>query len=36
MMPTPEESWDLLCEYNQGDFHQKHGRIVGDVLHWYA
>lgn len=36
MIPTPEEAWELLKEYNQGDFHRKHGRIVGDVLHWYA
>lgn len=36
MIPTPEEAWDLLCEYNQGEFHRKHGRIVGDVLRWYA
>ncbi len=36
MIPTPEEAWELLCEYNQGEFHRKHGRIVGDVLRWYA
>lgn len=36
MIPTPEEAWALLCAYNQGEFHQKHGRIVGDVLRWYA
>lgn len=36
MIPTPEQAWDLLCEYNQGEFHRKHGRIVGDVLRWYA
>ena len=36
MIPTPEEAWELLCEYNQGEFHQKHGRIVGDVLRWFA
>ncbi|MGM9523450.1 MAG: hydrolase [Faecousia sp.] len=36
MIPTPEEAWALLCEYNQGEFHRKHGRIVGDVLRWYA
>ena len=36
MIPTPEEAWSLLCEYNEGDFHRKHGRIVGDVLRWYA
>ena len=36
MIPTPEQAWELLCEYNDGDFHRKHGRIVGDVLRWYA
>ena len=36
MIPTPEQAWDLLCGYNQGEFHRKHGRIVGDVLRWYA
>ena len=36
MIPTPEEAWTLLCQYNQGEFHQKHARIVGDVLRWYA
>ena len=36
MIPTPAQAWDLLCEYNQGEFHRKHGRIVGDVLRWYA
>lgn len=33
---TPSEAWDLLNEYNKGDFHLKHGRIVGDVMRWYA
>ena len=36
MIPTPEAAWELLCQYNQGEFHQKHARIVGDVLRWYA
>lgn len=36
MIPTPKEAWDLLLEFNQGEFHQKHGRIVGDVMRWYA
>ena len=33
---TKEDAWNLLCEYNQGEFHLKHGRIVGDVMRWYA
>lgn len=36
MIPTPEQAYQLLQEYNQGEFHLKHGRIVGDVLRWYA
>lgn len=36
MILTPEQAWELLREYNEGDFHRKHGRIVGDVLRWYA
>lgn len=36
MIPTPEESYELLCRYNEGDFHRKHGRIVGDTLRWFA
>ncbi|MGN1030913.1 MAG: hydrolase [Butyricicoccaceae bacterium] len=36
MIPTPEQAWSLLNEYNKGDFHLKHGRIVGDVMRWFA
>ncbi len=36
MIPTPKEAWALLNEYNKGEFHLKHGRIVGDVMRWYA
>ena len=36
MIPTPQEAWTLLTQYNQGEFHQKHARIVGDVMRWYA
>lgn len=36
MIPTPQEAWKILIQYNEGDFHQKHGRIVGDVMRWYA
>ena len=36
MIPTPEEAYSLLIKYNEGEFHQKHGRIVGDVLRWFA
>jgi predicted hydrolase (HD superfamily) len=33
---TTQEAYALLCEYNEGEFHRKHARIVGDVLRWYA
>ena len=36
MIPTPEQAWDLLCEFNEGGFHRKHARTVGDVLRWFA
>lgn len=36
MIPTPQQAWDLMTEYNEGEFHQKHARIVGDVMRWYA
>ena len=36
MIPTPEQAWDLLCEFNEGGFHRRHARTVGDVLRWYA
>ena len=36
MIPTPEQAWELLCEYNEGEFHRKHARTVGDVLRWFA
>ena len=36
MALTREQAWELLNEYNKGEFHLKHGRIVGDVMRWYA
>ena len=36
MIPTPAQAYELLQQYNEGEFHLKHGRIVGDVLRWYA
>lgn len=36
MIPTPAEAYELLCQYNDGEFHLAHGRIVGDVMRWYA
>ncbi len=35
-MLTYEEAYALLKEYNEGEFHLSHGRIVGDVMRWYA
>lgn len=36
MIPTPEQAWEILIQHNEGDFLRKHGRIVGDVMRWYA
>lgn len=36
MIPTPEEAYEILKQYNQGEFHLKHGRIVGDCMRWFA
>ena len=36
MIPTRELAWDLLCEYNAGEFHRLHARIVGDVMRYFA
>ncbi len=36
MIPTPEQAWELLCEFNEGDFHRRHARTVGDVMRWFA
>ena len=36
MIPTPQEAYEILKEYNTGDFHLKHGRIVGDCMRWFA
>ena len=36
MIPTPDEAYEILQRYNQGEFHLKHGRIVGDCMRWFA
>ena len=36
MIPTPKEAYELLKQYNEGDFHLKHGVTVGDVMRWFA
>jgi predicted hydrolase (HD superfamily) len=36
MIPNYDEALALLKEYNQGEFHLKHGAIVGDVMGWFA
>lgn len=33
---TREDAWALLTEYNNGEFHLRHARIVEDVMKWYA
>ena len=36
MIPTPDEAFELLKEYNEGEFHLIHGKTVGGVLRWFA
>ena len=36
MIPTPEEAFELLKQYNSGEFHLSHGRTVGGVMRWFA
>ena len=36
MIPTPKEAYERLKEYNPGEFHLKHGKIVGSVMRWFA
>lgn len=36
MIPTVQQAWSLLCEYNEGEFHQLHARTVGAVLRYFA
>ncbi len=36
MIPTPQEAMELLEQYNEVPFHLSHGRIVGDVMRWFA
>ena len=36
MIPSPQEAYELLEQYNSDPFHLAHGRIVGEVLRWYA
>ena len=31
-----QQAIELLEEFNKGEFHLKHGHIVGDVMRWYA
>ncbi len=36
MSYTREDAWALLTEYNKGEFHLRHARILEDVMKWYA
>lgn len=35
-VPTREEAWELLTEFNKDDFHLKHGRVVEGVMKHFA
>lgn len=36
MVPTPQEAYELLRQYNEDPFHLTHGRIVGEAMRWFA
>lgn len=35
-VPSMEEAYELLKQYNKDDFHLKHGKIVSGVMRYYA
>lgn len=35
-IPSREEAWELLTEFNHEEFHLKHARIVEGVMKYYA
>lgn len=36
MIPTPQQAYELLEQYNSDPFHLAHGRHVGETLRWFA
>ena len=36
MIPSPQEAYELLKQYNSDPFHLTHGRIVGEGMRWDA
>lgn len=35
-IPTRDEAWELLCEFNKDEFHLKHARVVEGVMKYFA
>ena len=35
-IPSREEAWELLKEYNKDEFHLKHARVVEGVMRYFA
>ena len=35
-IPTPDQAYEILKDYNKDDFHLKHGRIVAGVMEYFA
>lgn len=35
-IPTREEAWELLTEFNKDEFHLKHARVVEGVMKYFA
>ncbi len=36
VMPSREEAWALLCQYNEEPFHRRHAVTVEGVMRWFA
>ena len=35
-IPSREEAWELLTEFNKEEFHQKHARVVEGAMRYFA
>jgi predicted hydrolase (HD superfamily) len=35
-IPTREEAWEFLCEFNKDEFHRKHAQIVEGAMKYFA
>ena len=35
-IPSREESWEMLCQYNSEEYHLRHARIMEGVMNFFA